>query len=309
MPNDVWISAPLRGRPCGAAASLAFSPFYGEVDPAGAVKLAMAEAITKLVASGVNAADIVLCDNFYTPRITPATAWDLERMVDACCRLSRRFGTPFISGKDSSSGTFVGEAVERIEVPPTICVFGLGRMPDVRRRVPKPFQKAGSALLLIGPLSSRLGGSVYLDTLGKRGDGLPDPDESELMRTWKAIEGLREAGCVLSASAVGEGGVVRRLFEMSLGGGLGCRLETAALSGALEAKSPVPALFAEMVGSVLIEVPEKQAEEIRARTGAVAVGAVLEAPVLSMRAGSLELKLQVADLAAAWEKPFREVAL
>jgi phosphoribosylformylglycinamidine synthase II len=309
MPNDVWVSAPLRGKPFGAAASLAFSPFYGDVDPAGAVKLAMAEAITKLVASGVDASDIVLCDNFYNPRITPETAWDLRGMVEACCRLSRAFGTPFISGKDSSSGTFVGEAGERIEVPPTLCVFALGRIPDVRKLVPKPFQRAGSALLLVGPLSSELGGSVYLDTLGKRGNRLPDPGESELMRTWKALKALREDGSVLSASAIAEGGLVHRLFEMSLGSGRGCRIETAALSKALGVEAPEAALFAEMIGAVLIEVPENSAEEICRGTGAVAVGGILADPVLSIRAESLELKLHTADLAAVWEKPFKEVAL
>jgi len=309
MPNDVWISTPLRGKPYGAAASLAFSPFYGEVDPAGAVKLSMAEAITKLAASGVDASDVVLCDNFYTPRITPATAWDLTRMVDACCRLSRTFGTPFISGKDSSSGAFVGETGERIEVPPTLCVFGLGRMPDVRKRVPKPFQRAGSALLLIGPLSSELGGSVYLDTLGQRGGRLPDPDETELMRTWKALKALREEGSVLAASAVAEGGLVRRLFEMSLGSGLGCRMETAALSRALRAGAPGAALFAEMVGAVIIETPQDRAADICKRTGAVAFGSTDADPELTIQVESLELKLPMADLAAVWEKPFKEVAL
>jgi phosphoribosylformylglycinamidine synthase II len=309
MPNDVWISAPLRGKPFGAVASLAFSPFYGEADPAGAVKLAMAEAITKLAASGVDASDVVLCDNFYTPAVTPETAWDLKAMVDACCGLSKTFGTPFISGKDSSSGTFVGEDGECIEVPPTLCVFALGRMPDVTKRVPKPFQRPGSALLLAGPLSGALGGSVYLDTLGKRGGRLPDPSERELKRTWNVLKELRGEGIPLSASAIGEGGLIRRVFEMSLGSGLGCRLETDALIDAIGAKSPEPALFAEMVGAVLIEVPDDRAGEIRGRTGAVAVGRVLGDSVLSVIVDSLELKWAVDDLASAWEKPFREVAL
>ena len=309
MPNDVWISAPLRGKPFGAAASLAFSPFYGDVDPAGAVKLAMAEAITKLVASGVDVSDIVLCDNFYTPRITPETAWDLKQMVDTCSRLSRTFGTPFISGKDSSSGTFVGEDGTRIEVPPTLCVFALGRMQNVRKLVPKPFQRAGNALLLIGPRSSELGGSVFLDTFGKRGERLPDPDESELMRTWKALKSLRADGFVLSASAVAEGGLVRRIFEMSLGSGLGCRMDAFALAKLLRTGGPEAALFAEMVGAVLIEVPEDRAEKICGQTGAFAVGRVLEDPILSVRTGSLDLNLEAESLASVWEKPFKEVAL
>jgi hypothetical protein len=96
---------------------------------------------------------------------------------------------------------------------------------------------------------------------------------------------------------------------MSLGSGLGCRLETAALIEAIGAQSPEPALFAEMVGAVLIEVPPERAREIHARTGAVSLGRVLEEPVLSIGMGSLEMKWAVEDLASSWEKPFREVAL
>jgi phosphoribosylformylglycinamidine synthase II len=309
MPNDVWISAPIRGRPFGVVASLAFSPFYGEVNPAGLVKLAMAEAITKCVAAGVNPFDIVLCDNFYTPRITPQIAWALKEMVDACCRLSRTFRTPFISGKDSSSGTFMGENGLVIEVPPTLCVFALGRMPDVRKLISKAFQKAGNALLLIGPLSSELGGSVYWNAIGGRGDRLPNPDESALMKTWKTLRELQENGDVVASSTIAEGGLVRRLFEMSIGSGLSCQVDLAPLVRVMKTDRPETALFAEMIGSVLIEVPLNRAEQIAKQTEAVPIGWIREEPILSIQTGSLELKLAVADLAVVWEKPFREVAL
>ena len=100
MPNDVWISAPLRGKPFGVAASVAFNPLYGDLDPAGMVKLMILEAVSKLVAAGVNPEDVVLCDNFYTPRVTPETARELLDMIRVAERMSRRLGTPFISGKD-----------------------------------------------------------------------------------------------------------------------------------------------------------------------------------------------------------------
>jgi phosphoribosylformylglycinamidine synthase len=310
MPNDTWIAAPLRGRPSGVVASLSFVPFWGDVgDPAGFVKLTMAEAITRLVAAGVARTDIVLCDNFYTPRITLRTAWTLKTMVEACCELSRAFGTPFISGKDSSSGTFVGEDGTRIEVPPTLCVFALGRMPDVRRQVPKPFQKTGNALLMAGPLSGELGGSVYWDTKGIRGTRLPDPDPAELIRTWDALAGLHGREDLAAASAVGEGGLARRLFEMALGSGMGCRVDLGPLQKAIGTGFAEAALFAEMAGAVLIEVPAGRAETVAREIRAVPVGTVCDDPVLLFRTGALEFKLDVETLAEAWAKPFRGVAL
>ena len=54
----------------------------------------------------------------------PDVAWDLEQMVKTIAELSVAFGVPFISGKDSSSGTFEttthdGRSARRIDVPPT----------------------------------------------------------------------------------------------------------------------------------------------------------------------------------------------
>jgi phosphoribosylformylglycinamidine synthase subunit PurSL len=308
MPEDVWISTPVRGRPFGAAAALSFAPFWGDADPAGAVKLAMAESIAKLIAAGVERTDIVLCDNFYTPRITPETAWRLKAMVDACCSLSRTFGTPFISGKDSSSGTFRNEDGSLIEVPPTLCVFAMGRLPDVMKRVAKPFRTPGNAILWIGPVSAELGGSVHWDARGHRGNRLPDPDPKALLAAWDALSVLRRREDIVSASAIGEGGLGRRLFEASLGSGFGCRVDTDALARA-SGGGEEAALFAESAGSVLVEVPAARAAVISGEFGAIPLGIVEKAPVLAVKIGTQEIKWEMRALADLWKRPFTEVVL
>ena len=106
MPNSIYVSAPLRDKPNGIITTLAFNPFYGEIDPAAMARLMMFEAITKAVAAGADYREMVLCDNFYTPRVRPETAFELVQMVETIAALSVQLGVPFISGKDSSSGTF-----------------------------------------------------------------------------------------------------------------------------------------------------------------------------------------------------------
>jgi hypothetical protein len=96
---------------------------------------------------------------------------------------------------------------------------------------------------------------------------------------------------------------------MSLGGGLGCRVELAPLVRAMKTELPETALFAEMAGSVLVEAPANRAERIAERTGAKVIGEIMKEQVLSIRTGRMELELAVEDLAASWEKPFKEVAL
>ena len=107
------------------------------------------EAITKAVVAGADYREMALCDNFYTPRVSPEVAWDLTRMVEAIADLSVEIGVPFISGKDSSSGTF-SSGGRTIEVPRTLAVAALGRIPDVNRIVTKEWKRAGNKLVFVG---------------------------------------------------------------------------------------------------------------------------------------------------------------
>ena len=174
MPTNIYVSAPLRGKPNGIITTLAFNPFYGEIDPAAMARLMMLEAITKAVVAGADYHQMVLCDNFYTPRVRPETAFELVEMVETIARLSVELGVPFISGKDSSSGTFEAGG-RRIDVPPTLAVATMGRVSDVKAIVTKDFKRAGNRLLLLGRYDAEaLGGTVYADSFGQRGDRLFD---------------------------------------------------------------------------------------------------------------------------------------
>ncbi len=307
MPNDCWVSAPVRGKLFGAGTAVAFNPFYGEIDPAGCAKLMIIEAMSKLVAAGFRSDDIVLCDNFYTPKISPEVAWALKEMVSTCADLSRKLKTPFISGKDSSSGTFTDEKGNRLDVPPTLCVLALGRMPDIRKVIPKPWTRTGNRLYLIGPVSSELGGSIYLDTFNQRGIGLPDPPIEEIQSLRQTIRTAQESGWMLSASALGEGGLIRRLFEMALGSGLGCRIDLSALSQSLDLKQPETGLFAEMIGSILVETEETKEKEMIEKFNAIPIGVIVNDPELTLNTGEQTIHLPMKKLIEVWESPFRKV--
>jgi len=307
MPNDIWVSAPVRRKRFGAGTAISFNPFYGEVDSSGYAKLAIIEAVSKLVSAGFHSNDIMLCDNFYTPKISPEVAWSLKEMVFACANLSRKLKIPFISGKDSSSGTFIDEKGNRLNVPPTLCILALGRMPDIRKLIPKPWTNTGNRLCLIGPVSSELGGSVYLDTINRRGTELPDPSVETIQSLWKMIRTAQESGWILSASALGEGGLIRRLFEMALGSGLGCRIDLSCLSQSLDLQQPEIGLFAEMVGSILVETNEKKEKEMIEKFNAVPVGTIVNNPDILLNTGRETIHLPMNELIEVWESPFRKV--
>jgi len=302
MPTNIAVSAPLRGKPYGLVTTVAFNPFYGDIDPAAMARLVVIEAITKAVVAGVDYREMVLCDNFYTPRLRPEVAWDLKGMVSAIAELSLQIGVPFISGKDSSSGTFES-AGQRIDVPPTLAVAAMGRVPDVTRIVTKELKRPGNRLAIIGRSEGgAFGGSVYADLQGQRGHRLFSGGDALAARDiWDALLAWHRAGRYVSGSAIAEGGVLLRLFEASLGSGLGVKVDSAESKGAAEL------LFGEFIGSALIEV-EADARLDEFDVPYLEIGEVTAQPEFEIRTGAKEiLREAMTNLEASWTRTFREV--
>lgn len=305
MPTNLYVSAPLYGKPYGVITTVAFNPFYGEVDPAAMARLMMIEAITKAVVAGADYREMVLCDNFYTPRVRPDVAWDLKEMVEAISDLSEQIGVPFISGKDSSSGTFESKG-RRIDVPPTLAVAVLGRVPDVKKIVTKDFKRAGNKIVLVGLAdASALGGSVYADSYNQRGDRLFGVYNAEsIRRLWDRLIAWHRQGIYASGSAIAEGGMFLRLFEAAYGSGLGVRIQ----AGPFRLGRTDGLLFGEFIGSVLLEVPPDFKVEEQNDVPHTVVGEILPSPEIVLEeAGKTLWRATVSDLAAGWSRTFREV--
>jgi len=306
MPTNIYVSAPLRDKPNGIITTLAFNPFYGEIDPAAMARLMVLEAITNAVVAGANYHEMVLCDNFYTPRVRPETAFELVEMVDTIAGLSVELGVPFISGKDSSSGTFEAGG-RRIEVPPTLAVATMGRVSDVRAIVTKDFKRAGNRLVLVGRCDADvLGGTVYADSLGQRGDRLFDAYDTISMQVqWDYLLELHARRKYVSASAIAEGGVLLRLFEAAFGSGLGARVDF----DGFKAARRDGLLFGEFIGSCLLEVPPDF--DIPAQVAGIPhqfLGHVTAEPRLTLvEHGAVIWDEDVSQLAESWSETFREV--
>ena len=223
---------------------------------------------------------------------------------------------PFISGKDSSSGTFRSDG-RTIDVPLTLVVATLARVPDVTRVVRKEARAAGDRLVLLGDLDpGALGGSVYLDTLGTRGDHLHDPGAdgaARYLETWRRLHGLYQSpdSPVRAAAAIGEGGLLLRAFEMAVGGGLGVAVILDTLARSTEERWD-GLLFAEASGAILVEV-DASADPATLFAGLPwrEVGRVTSDRSITVgRRGPRQeerVTLPLSDLTRAWESTFAEV--
>jgi len=239
-------------------------------------------------------------------------------MVEAIADLSVNLGIPFISGKDSSSGTLEVDG-RSIEVPPTLAVAAFGRVPDVKRIVTKNFKRAGNKIVLLGHMDpSALGGSVYADTFNQRGDSLfTGMDARSTRALWDALLRLHAAGQCFSASSIGEGGLFLRLFEAAFGSGLGARVE---FDGWQKSHRPLQVtattsarkdgmLFGEFIGAVFVEVPPAfDAAPFFGELPHAVVGEVISDACIEVVEGDSVLwQDAVSNLAEVWSKPFREV--
>jgi len=247
MPTHISVVVPTRSQR-GIITTVSYNPQWAHLDPQIYVRMIFHEAVSRAVLGGADPSNIFLCSNFYTPKPTPGINWHLREMVkETLAPLTEEFGMPIITGKDSSSGTYITESGEpfdstqgkRIDVPPTFVLGTVGIVPNVRNVVTQDFKKPGSKIVLVGA----------------HGKG------ERLKAFFKKLHSLYQQGDnpILSASVIGEGGLIRNLFEMCWGGDMGMEINMTAFGS----RRIENALFGDFIGSLVFEIsPNAKPEEI-----------------------------------------------
>ena len=242
-----------------------WSPFHGAA-------YAVVESLSKLLAVGADpaAARLTFQEYFERLHVVPERWGKPAAALLGAFLAQVKMGNPAIGGKDSMSGSF-----EDLDVPPTLVSFAVA-MTKASKTISACFRKAGSQIWLV-PVPEDA--ATHL------------PDWEKLKAVYREIYRLMEAGKILSASVVREGGAAAAVCRMCFGNQMGFRF----------AGTPTnEELFAPVSGSMVLEV---QGETGLEAIGGAVLGAVCEEPVVSI--GSE--KLPLAALTGAWEKPLEKV--
>jgi phosphoribosylformylglycinamidine synthase len=263
-----WAATPLEGSPAAVVVATAFNPWLFDIHPVRALRQMFCGLLGRLVLAGVALGDVCLCDNFYTPHLSEhADAW-LVGMVDELAMLVRRFGTPVISGKDSSAGsTPTGEGL--VHVPPAVFLSALGKAPDVSGLLDEAWSGPGSVLVRIGPACPSPAGTVAARVLGLPGNVVDDIDLAEFRHYLDAVAQARHL--LRSATTIGPGGVAARLVTGALAAGLGVDLDPG---------HTAQSLFAEHRCGALVEVPADLVKDLPTALNPTTVGRLRAAPGL-----------------------------
>lgn len=236
--SHLAVCRPVYGKRYGLTLSQSFSPWQFEVNPQLAAHNAMLDAIVTQVASGVRRTDICLADNFYTPSEDPYAYYWLDLQVKEIATFSEETETPFISGKDSSSGTGYG-----VNVIPSVVITAMGKIYDYRKLILHQWRFPGSTLLAVGPQFKTLSGSILSSSLGLTGTTLESMPREGVREYLDRLHRLVTSGKVLSAVPINRGGILLRLFEGVVASGFGVTTPLC------------QELFPESYGAVLLEVP------------------------------------------------------
>ncbi len=239
-----------------------FDPYRSAENPFHGAAGAVVESVAKLVAAGCNPREAYLSLQEY-----------FEKLRDE----PKRWGKPFaallgaftaqmslevgaIGGKDSMSGSFLN-----MDVPPTLISFAIA---------------PAKAQDILSPEFKAAGHPVYLFQA-------PKGDYAGTRSVWEAFHTLAQGGKVLSAWAVGVGGIAEGLIKMSFGNGLGF-VGDAALTEKL--------LFDSTFGTIIAECDQPI-------TGGVKIGETTAQERLAVCGVTAEL----AELRGLWETALEEV--
>ena len=305
-PSDAAVVMPVLGKWTGAAVGCGINPRFADIDPYAAAACAIDEAVRNVVAVGADPKRIAILDNFCWGNIhDPKVLGALVRTAEACRDVAVAFGTPFVSGKDSLNNTYTGKGGERLDIPHTLLVTALGRVPDVRKCVTMDLKEVGNALYLVGTTKDELGASHFNLVTGRSGGAVPTVDLVTAPKLFAAVHSAIAQGLVRACHDLSEGGFAVAVAEMCFAGGIGA--DITALPGNLSDEAK---LFSESPTRFVVEVKPENAAAFEACLAGVPVarvGVTVADTRLRVAGANGEwlLWVKLGVLKEAWQKPLR----
>lgn len=244
---------------------LSWSPYHGAI-------YSVVHSVAKIAASGGDWKKIYFTFQEYFKRLGEDSKRWGEPMAALLGAYSAQmgFGLASIGGKDSMSGSF-----NDIDVPPTLCSFAIdvAKTEDV---VTSEFKDAGNAIIEIN--------------IKREEYGLPDYED--MKKTYSALYEDMQAGKILSAYAVGFGGIVEAVSKMGFGNGIGAVIDSSVSESKMLQKD---------YGAIICEVKETDVDALKAP--AVRIGCTAENGSFHYR----DVDITMEEALAAWTGTLEKV--
>jgi len=217
----------------GEAMSMGERTPLAALDAPASGRMAVAEAITNLLAAPIELSRVKLSANWMAACGEPgqdAALYDTVRAVGM--ELCPALGISIPVGKDSLSMRTVwkdGDTAKKVTSPVSLIVSAFASLDDVRGTLTPQLNRdeADTTLILIdlGRGQGRMGGSVLCQAFEKEQGAVPDLDDAQdLVRLVAAINALRARGDLLAYHDRSDGGLLAAAAEMAFAGQVGVAL-------------------------------------------------------------------------------------
>ncbi len=202
------------------------------IDAPASGRMAVAEAITNLLAAPIELPRVKLSANWMAACGAPGEDADLYATVQAVAmELCPALGISIPVGKDSLSMHTrwldpADGSVRQVSSPVSLVVSAFAVLQDVRGSLTPQLDRsvADSTLVLVdlGRGRCRMGGSILAQTLGQVGAEAPDLDDArDLVALVDAVNALRGSGLLLAYHDRSDGGLFATVCEMAFAGRIG----------------------------------------------------------------------------------------
>ncbi len=217
----------------GEAMSMGERTPLAAIDAPASGRMAVAEAITNLLAAPIELSRVKLSANWMAACGEPGEDAELYETVKAVgLELCPALGISIPVGKDSLSMRTQwsdGGDKKKVTSPVSLIVTAFATLSDVRGTLTPELdrEEPDTTLVLIdlGRGQHRMAGSILAQTLGQSGDVVPDLDHPEdLVSLVAAVNELRAGGKILAMHDRSDGGLFAAACEMAFAGHVGVAL-------------------------------------------------------------------------------------
>jgi len=180
-----------------------YNPYISKYSPYHGAMYAVVEAISKVVAAGGDYKTMRFSFQEYFERMHNEKSWGkpLAALLGAL-KMQTAFELPSIGGKDSMSGTF-----QNINVPPMLMAFGITTV-KVQDVISPEFKDHHNRLYLIKHTENE----NYT------------PNIEQLKENFEFVNSMIKEGKIVSAYALGNGGLIEAVSKMAFGNNIGFQI-------------------------------------------------------------------------------------
>ncbi len=262
--SNASVIRPLFTSKKGVVLSQGMYPEYSELDPYNMAASSIDTAVRNAVAAGANLDKTALLDNFcWCDSTSGERLGQLKQACEACYDLAVKYGTPYVSGKDSMFNDFKGFDENSnpisISVPPTLLISSIAVVDDVDICQSIDFKFENDIIYLLGVTSDELNGSEYYSYLSEKlgrvisGGEVPAVNADENLILYRSVSAALQKKLIASAISVERGGLAVAVIKSALAGKLGFEIDLGAVLNEKKILND-ELLFSESQGRILVSV-------------------------------------------------------